>query len=655
MPFHHHTPSKNSPRQTRTPRHLSPRGPIAEVLEGRTLLSIAPAAGVVASHGYGITQFAASPAGASQPDSIAVGASSVFVGYQNGGLPDGSDGKSSTIAQYTLGGTLVQTFSVPGHNDGLKIDPATGFVWSMQNEDANPNLVIINPTAATQTQYSFAAAPLAGGGYDDIAFLNGKVYFTASNPANNPNTQPAVVQATLVGTTVTVSTVLLGNATAILKHKQVTLNLQDPDSMTTDPSGRLVFTSQSDNELITVANPGASDQSASVLNLTSASKKPVSVDDTLFRPSGTGEVLLSDTKAGIVYAITTPATKNLVLSAAPAGQVGELNIKTGHFKSVISGLSAPHGLAFVPFGLTVAKGYAVRPLATGPAGSTQPDSITTGGSHIFVGYQNGGAPDGSGGATSTIAEFDSVGNLLKTWTVAGHNDGLKIDPSTGLVWSMQNEDANPSLVLIDPVAGTQTPYAFAAAPLAGGGYDDITFVGGKVFFSSSNPANNPNTGPAIVQATLSGSTVTVSTVLLGNASATSIKHKPVTLNLQDPDSMTADPAGDLVMTSQADDELVIVKNPGAANQSVTLVPLTDAKKTSISVDDTLFVTKGVSTVLVTDTGAGIIYAITGNGLKGKSALSADPDTGVVGKTDVKTGRFTPIVTGLRKPHGLASM
>lgn len=301
---------------------------------------------------------------------------------------------------------------------------------------------------------------------------------------------------------------------------------------------------------------------------------------------------------------------------------------------------------------SAAHGYAVSTFATSPAGASQPDSIVTDGNNVYVGYQNGGAPDGSNGAQSTIAQYTVTGTLVRTWAVAGHNDGLKVDPSTHLLWSMQNEDANPNLVIINPATGATTQYTFAAAPLAGGGYDDITFVGGKVFFSESNPANDPNTQPAIVQATLSGSTVNVSTVLLGNATATDIRHKQVTLNLQDPDSMTSDPAGDLVMTSQADNELVIVKNPATGRQSVSVVPLTDARKQPVSVDDTLFVT-GRGTILVTDTAAGITYAVTGKQVRSKLTVSAAPDIGQVGVMNPKTRRFTPVVSGLDAPHGLA--
>jgi hypothetical protein len=44
---------------------------------------------------------------------------------------------------------------VPGYNDGLKIDPTTRRLWALQNEDANPNLVIINPENHQQRLYTF--------------------------------------------------------------------------------------------------------------------------------------------------------------------------------------------------------------------------------------------------------------------------------------------------------------------------------------------------------------------------------------------------------------------------------------------------------------------------------------------------------------------
>ena len=107
-----------------------------------------------------------------------------------GRFPTVSYGKSSTVVEYKMNGDMVTTYTVLGHNDGLRFNPKTKQVWAMQNEDGNPNLVIIDPTTQTQTQYTFASAPPHGGGYDDIAFIGNDVFISASNPANNPTPSP---------------------------------------------------------------------------------------------------------------------------------------------------------------------------------------------------------------------------------------------------------------------------------------------------------------------------------------------------------------------------------------------------------------------------------------------------------------------------------
>src|SRR5262249_41455283 len=162
------------------------------------------------------------------PDSIAFTPTNVFVGFGNGVAKDGSDGKSSTIVMYDLQGTPVTTFSVKGHNDGLRVD-GNGKLWSMQNEDGNPNLVIIDPKNAKQTLITTPATN--GGGYDDITFAGRSVFFSASNPSKNPNADPAVVSAKLKGGAATLTRALAGNAsaTSVTTGGSVTLNLQDPD------------------------------------------------------------------------------------------------------------------------------------------------------------------------------------------------------------------------------------------------------------------------------------------------------------------------------------------------------------------------------------------------------------------------------------------
>ena len=147
------------------------------------------------------------------PDSIAVLNGNVFIGYGDGAAPDGSDGKSSTIVEYRPNGDIVTTYTVPGHNDGLRVNPKTKRLWAMQNEDGNPNLVIIDPKNQTQKLYTFGPTP-HGGGYDDIAFRGDDVFLSASNPANNPNNAPAIVKVELKDKTVVVTPVLSGTAIA---------------------------------------------------------------------------------------------------------------------------------------------------------------------------------------------------------------------------------------------------------------------------------------------------------------------------------------------------------------------------------------------------------------------------------------------------------
>lgn len=283
---------------------------------------------------------------------------------------------------------------------------------------------------------------------------------------------------------------------------------------------------------------------------------------------------------------------------------------------------------------------------------TQPDSIAVGKDRIFIGFGNGVAKDGTDGKSSTIVEYQMDGSIVRTFSVLGHNDGLKIDPRTKLLWALQNEDGNPALVIIDPKAGTQQNFTFG--PTAhGGGYDDIVFRKGEVFLSASNPSSDPNTAPAVVRAELSGGAVVVSPVFAGNATATDlITETPVTLNLQDPDSMTTDPAGDLLLDGQDDAQLVIIRHPGSLNQSAVRIPLTSPFGVT-KVDDTVFATSSDGFILVSDLDAGIVYSIHRSSFSPGTAYSAANVAGFVGRLDFEFGQLTPIVTGLRNPRGMA--
>jgi hypothetical protein len=333
------------------------------VASAATLLSVAPAFGQANAptpvQGYTLSVFATGVAGSyTAPDSIAVFQDHVYIAYGDGNDPTGADGKTNMVIEYTRAGQKVYSFTVKGHNDGMKVNPYTHKLWVMQNEDANPNLVVFDPETRQKKLYSFAAPPQAGGGYDDIAFRNGKAYLSASNPAHNPNNEPAIVEARLEGSQVVVKPVLEGNAVAtdILTGQPVTLNLQDPDSMTTSPGGELVLDSQGDSELVMVRRPGTKQQSVLQIPLSSPYGQP-QVDDTLFTPDSDGFILVSDTAANITYKIGKKAfvpgvaySAGVAGSSAAPGFVGRLDVAFGQLAPIVSGMKSPHGLAFVKTG-----------------------------------------------------------------------------------------------------------------------------------------------------------------------------------------------------------------------------------------------------------------------------------------------------------------
>jgi hypothetical protein len=339
------------------------RGPRLMLLALSTLALPAVSQMPTAVKGYTVTVFAQGVTGQyTKPDSIAVLGNHVFIGYGDGNDPGGLDGKSNQIVQYSLDGKVEWIYTVKGHNDGLKVNRYTHLLWSMQNEDTDPNLVVIDPETHDQTLYTFAAAPAAGGGYDDITFRNGKAYFSASNPtpgANNLFTNPAIVEATISGTTISVTPTLMGDATAtdVVTGSSVTLNLSDPDSMTLTPSNDILLDSQGDSELILVHNPGGANQTNTQIPLSSPFGTP-QADDTLFVPASEGFILVSDTPANITYKISkkrfVPGTAFTAADGAAdangnfVGFVGALDMNFGDLRPVVTGLMDPHGLGFVP-------------------------------------------------------------------------------------------------------------------------------------------------------------------------------------------------------------------------------------------------------------------------------------------------------------------
>lgn len=341
------------------PRRLLP--PAALLLAAATA-ALAPSsvsAQAQAQAPYKVRVFAYAPPNTSQPDSIVAWHDRIIVGFQNHVAKDGSDGKSSTIVEFSLSGEVLSSFTVPGHNDGLRV-VGEDQLWALQNEDANPNLVVIDLRTGAATPYAFAPTP-HGGGYDDIVVgADGAVYLTASNPNLNSagiNVFPALVRARLSMGNVLLTPVLYGNgsATDVATGSTVSLNLTDPDSMTRDLKGNIVFTSQADSVLVFVRHPGEGDQTVGRLDISSTATGPggalITIDDSVFAPPGADYLLVTDVGADTIYRIDRTdfgfEPGQAYSASDTAGIVGTLNLDNGVVTPVVTGLVSGRGLQFV--------------------------------------------------------------------------------------------------------------------------------------------------------------------------------------------------------------------------------------------------------------------------------------------------------------------
>ena len=333
-----------------------------------------------------------------------------------------------------------------------------------------------------------------------------------------------------------------------------------------------------------------------------------------------------------------------------------------------AGAQAQLATASSPYTLSVFPG-------TPPAGATQPDdlAVSADGKHLWVGYGNGVDTFGKGGP-SNLVEYDiASGKVLKNIIIPGHLDGLKINPATGDVWATENEDGNPTLAVVEHESGSFKIYTFSPT-LITGGMDDLVFVPKSrgesrsdedstqdVFIVTSSQTDT--TTPAIVR--ISGPLKATGTKVTPTLPGAPLSVWNVVTNMEettdmvgDPDSMTLDPAGELVLDNRSDDSLYIVRDP-KTQHPVLRVPLT-LGEAAVEVNDTIFTTSqtnGVSStagiIFITDTKANVIYVLTKPYFPSNEVYTAANVVNEVGLVDLNTGVVTPIATGFKGVHGLA--
>jgi hypothetical protein len=150
-----------------------------------------------------------------------------------------------------------------------------------------------------------------------------------------------------------------------------------------------------------------------------------------------------------------------------------------------------------------------------------------------------------------------------------------------------------------------------------GGTDAVQVYNGKILISASAPGTGgkaPASAPAVYVVTLNAAakTATVAPFFADNATATGVNAPnagaKVTLALTDPDSNAIVPsgspkfAGDFVLNSQGDQELIF---SGASGQNLQVL------KIPTPVDDITWATSASGTLYVTDSSADAVVAIRG--------------------------------------------
>jgi hypothetical protein len=179
--------------------------------------------------------------------------------------------------------------------------------------------------------------------------------------------------------------------------------------------------------------------------------------------------------------------------------------------------------------------------------------------------------------------------------------------------------------------GTVTHYAYTQSPLPHmGGTDAISVLNGKILISASAPGTSgkaPANAPAVYVVTLNSGakTAAVAPFFAINASAMAVNGtnagKTVTLALTDPDSNMVVPsssakfAGDFMLNSQGDQQLIF---SNASGQNLQVL------KISKPVDDSAWATSASGTLYTTDAGADTVDAITGSFKPGTAYTAVAP-------------------------------
>src|SRR5260370_854990 len=179
-----------------------------------------------------------------KPDDLAISADgkNLWVGYGNGAATDGSKGSSNLVEYDIASGSVLQNISIPGHMDGVKINPTTGDIWATENEDANPTLAIVNQHTGKFKISTFSTSSITGG-LDDLVFSgpdSENVFIVASSQADTTTTVIIQLSGKPKKTATSVLSVLTGSPAhawnVVTIADETTVQVTCPDSSTMNPA-----------------------------------------------------------------------------------------------------------------------------------------------------------------------------------------------------------------------------------------------------------------------------------------------------------------------------------------------------------------------------------------------------------------------------------
>jgi hypothetical protein len=355
-------------------------------------------------------------------------------------------------------------------------------------------------------------------------------------------------------------------------------------------------------------------------------------------------------------------------SVGAFGAFGQIDETTGAFTALVSASDAPgfsfgspHGVVFIPDAHAAPSPQIsdIKTFDTPLDGSSQPDSVAKGeDGHTFIAYGNGADSTGAGGS-STIVEYNKDGKIAFEYSVTGSVDGLKVNPVTGELWALQNQDGNPTLTLINPEThAVSAPLSFADST-GSHGFDDVAFKGDKVFLSETNPANPGDpTLVELVQGDHPTGLLSTKTVLAFGAMGLDTETGKMEVAPQnDPDSLKLAPNGDLLLSSGDDGTIIDISHPGTAQQKVSFTTVAGITGAA-GLDDVIKPNATSGTFTLTDTATDKVFTFHASGLDPNDYYASVGSLHAFGQVDPATGAFTPLLSAdnapgfnFSSPHG----